>query len=384
MGGHRHFLHPLAPSPYSSGGSASAPRAEVHGFPADSSIVRRRFDGRTKRDFIGFVAHGFGPMKKTFIETWGPLLFCVGWTVLAVGVGWEVIRSAGAGAPFRLAAGSCVVGGAGVLSWMAFQTRRRQRTAVNAKINIWSSGRPGEVLVGVLHTGIKAVDPAGLVLNLDCVEMNSGGRWLLWTSEVRSPEPSGPDSWPFHFSIPVEGPPGGLSTDGEVEWQLRAKSGSLPIFEAVFPISVARIEGPPSRLLPVPPPSFRLGAGPVRRSVEVTERSGETCLRLQSRFAFPGPNPIVVGGVIIAGLLMVLGKMAPAWSFWTAVGAAGGAVLFFAIVWFAQEELLVTGQELIFRRHLWNVGRVRRFPKAQVSGVRVSFSGPSPHFGCSH
>lgn len=320
-------------------------------------------------------------MKKSFVDTWGPLLFCGIWIALAMGAAGKLIQSTNSGASFTLIAGASVIGGAGVLAWMAFQTRLRQKTSVNAKINIWSSGRPGEVLVGVLHTGIKMVDPSGLVLNLDCVEIDKGGQWLLWSSEVRCPEPSGPDSWPFHFSIPVEGPPSGLSPNGEVVWQLRAQSASLPIFGATFPVPVARIAGPPSHLLPVPPPSFRKGASPLRRSVRVTERSGATCLRLNSQFAFPGPNPLVVWGVILGGVLMVLGKIGPAWSFWTTLGVAGAGAVFFAILWFGQEELVITDQELIFRRHLWTIGRVRRFPKSNVSGVRVSFSGPSPRFG---
>lgn len=320
-------------------------------------------------------------MKKSFVNSWGPPLFCVVWIALAIATYWKLIRSTNSGASLQLVAGTLVVGGAGLLVWMAFQTRLRQKTSVNAKINIWSSGRPGEVLVGVLHTGIKMADPSGLVLNLDCVEIDKGGHWLLWTSEVRSPEPSSPDCWPFHFSIPVEGPPSGLSPNGEVVWQLRAKSVSLQIFEATFAVPVARIEGPPSHLLPVPPPSFRKGAGAVRRLLEVTERSGDACLCLHSRFASLGSNPLVVWGVIFVGVLMVVGKKGPAWSFWTMGAVTVGAVVFFAVLWFGREELVVTGQELIFRRHLWSVGRVRRFPKSNVSGVRVSFSGPSPHFG---
>lgn len=320
-------------------------------------------------------------MKKKFINSLGPPLFCTVWIVLAVSAYGNLIGSTTSGDSLRAVAGTVVAGGAGVLAWMAFQTRLRQRTSENAKINIWSSGRPGEVLVGVLHTGSKRADPSGLVLSLDCVEIDTGGQWLLWSSEVRSPEPSGPDSWPFHFSIPVEGPPSGYSANGEVVWQLRARSVSLPIFEATFPVSVARIDGPPSHLLPVPPPSFRKGGGAVRRSVEVTEGSGDACLRLKSRFAFPGPNPLVVWGVIFVGILMVLGKKGPAWSFWAMAGVTGGVAVFFAILWFGQEELVVTGRELILRRHLWNIGRGRRFPKSNVSGARVSFSGPAPHFG---
>jgi hypothetical protein len=320
-------------------------------------------------------------MKKAFLETWGPSIFVGGWAVLAFESLWCFFYSAPKMTPAQGIAGVGVIASGGMLMGMALRTFRRKVTSLQAKVNIWSSGRPGEVLVGVLHTGISAVDPAGLILNLDCVEINSGGQWLLWTSEVRSPQPSGPDSWPFHFSIPVEGPPSGLSTDGEVVWQLRAKSVSLPIFEAVVPVSVARIAGPPSHLLPVPPPSFRKSSGALRRSVAITEHLGQIRLCLHSRFSFPGPNPIVVWTVIHVGLFMVLAKMAPAWTLWALAGGNGGVILFFALLWFGCEELVVTGQEIIFQRRLWKFGKVRRFLKSEVTGVRVAFSGPPPHFG---
>jgi hypothetical protein len=156
---------------------------------------------------------------------------------------------------------------------------------------------------------------------------------------------------------------------------------SLPIFEAVVPVSVARIAGPPSHLLPVPPPSFRKSSGALRRSVAITEHLGQIRLCLHSRFSFPGPNPIVVWTVIHVGLFMVLAKMAPAWTLWALAGGNGGVILFFALLWFGCEELVVTGQEIIFQRRLWKFGKVRRFLKSDVTGVRVAFSGPPPHFG---
>lgn len=278
-------------------------------------------------------------------------------------------------------AGLGVIGGGVFLVLMAVRTFRRGATSLQAKVTIWSSGRPGEVLVGVLRTGVKTVDPAGMILNLDCLEINSGGQWLLWTSQVRSPEPSGPDSWPFHFSIPVEGPPSGPSAEGDVVWRLRAHSASLPIFEATLPVTVARIAGPPSHLLPVPPPSFRKSSDTPRRSVEITEQPGKLRLCLRSRFPFPGSNPIVVWTVIQTGLLMVLAKTAPAWTLGAAAGFNGIGILFFAFLWFGREELIVTEQEIFIQRRLWKFGKVRRFLKSDVTGVRVAFSGPPPHFG---
>lgn len=320
-------------------------------------------------------------MKKSFLDTWGPPLIAGAWIVLATGVCWHFFQSSQKTTPVLGVVGLGVIGGGVYLVLTAVRTFRRVVTSGQAKVNIWSSGRPGEVLVGVLHTGVQQVDPAGLILNLDCLEINSGGQWLLWTSEVRSPEPSGPDNWPFHFSIPVEGPPSGPSTDGVVVWQLRAKSASLPIFEAKVPVSVARIAGPPSHLLPVPQPSFRKSSDASRRSVTLTEQSGQIRLCLHSRYAFPGPNPIVVWAVIQVGLFMVLSKLAPAWTLW-ATGAVNGIVIvFFALLWFGREELIVTGQEIIFQRLLWKFGKVRRFLKLDVTGVRVAFSGPPPHFG---
>lgn len=320
-------------------------------------------------------------MKRSFLETWGPPVFVAGWIVSAVGVFWHFVQSS--------TNVSLVLGGAGLggiaggvfLVLMALRTFRRGATSLQAKVNIWSSGRPGEVLVGVLCTGVQSVDPAGLILNLDCLEINSGGQWLLWTSEVRSPTPSGPDSWPFHFSIPVEGPPSGPSTDGDVVWRLRAKSASLPIFEATLPVSVARIAGPPSHLLPVPPPSFRKSSETSRRSLSITEQPGKICLCLRSRFTFPGSNPIVVWTVIQVGLFMVLAKVAPAWTLGAAAGVNGVVILFFAFLWFGREELIVTDQEILMQRRLWKFGKVRRFLKMDVTGVRVAFSGPPPHFG---
>ncbi|MBK8574893.1 MAG: hypothetical protein IPN90_04150 [Elusimicrobia bacterium] len=227
-------------------------------------------------------------MKKSF-ETGGPLVFAVAWLVLAGGAygRWLWVT------PFSvwtLLVGMAMGGGAGILLFRAAGSLRRQKNSVHARVNIWSSARPGEVMVGVLHTGTERRDPAGLVLNLDCLEQNSGGQWLLWSSQVCSPAPTGPDAWPFHFSIPLEGPPSGPSTDGHVVWQLRAKSVSLPIFEARFDVVVARVAGPPSHLLPVPPPRFGKGTAP-RRSVVLIEQPGQRVLRLGSRFAFPGQTP---------------------------------------------------------------------------------------------
>lgn len=271
--------------------------------------------------------------------------------------------------------------GGGILVWMVVTTHRRRDASGQVKVNIWSSGRPGEVLVGVLHTGMNTIDPAGLVLNLDCLEINSGGQWLLWTSEVRSPQPTGPDQWPFHFSIPVEGPPSGPSTDGEVVWQIRAKGASRPSFEATVPVTVSRIVGPPSHLLPVPPPSFRKTSPKSRRSLVISEEAGRTRLCLHSRFSFPGPNPIVVWTILQVGLVMVLAKLAPSWTLWAAAAVNGFVILFFAQLWFGREELIVQGPEIFFRRALGRWGRVRRFLKLDVTGVRVAFSGPPPHFG---
>ena len=164
-------------------------------------------------------------------------------------------------------------------------------------------------------------------------------------------------------------------------WQLRAKSASLPIFETKVPVSVARIAGPPSHLLPVPQPSFRKNTGATRRSVTLTEQPGQIRLCLHSRFAFPGSNPIVVWAVIQVGLFMVLSKLAPPWTLWATGAVNGVMIVFFSLLWFSREELIVTGQEIIFQRLLWKFGKVRRFLKLDVTGVRVAFSGPPPHFG---
>jgi hypothetical protein len=321
-------------------------------------------------------------MKKSVFQKGGPFLLAGGWIVWAAGQWWHMVRETPGEGVSSWGAGLLLAGGATVLMGGAVRSLRRGATSLHAKINIWSSGRPGEVLVGVLSTGIAETDPAGLVMHLDCVEVNSAGRWLLWTSQVRSPTPTGPDAWPFHFSIPTEGPPSGPSTDGEVVWQLRAHGASRPIFDAVFDVPVARVKGPPSHLLPVPPPAFRKSPGARRRSVSVIEKSDQTVLRLDPRFAFPGPQPVVIWTLQWVGLLMILiRRKAPLWTYCLLGGANVVGAVLGALLWFGREELSVVGDKIVFRRLLWSMGPTRRFPKSAVTGVRVAFSGPPPHFG---
>ncbi|MBK8574892.1 MAG: hypothetical protein IPN90_04145 [Elusimicrobia bacterium] len=79
---------------------------------------------------------------------------------------------------------------------------------------------------------------------------------------------------------------------------------------------------------------------------------------------------------------MILAKRkAPPWAYGIFGVAAGGAALFFALLWFGREEMIVTDYDIVIRRRLWKFSKQWRFPRSAVTGVRVAFSGPPPHFG---
>lgn len=319
-------------------------------------------------------------MKDT-LKWWGPLVLSSVWILTAFGVlvwGGPSLVSGGA---VRVMVGVLVAGGGGGLVLGALVSFRRSRRSAQAKINIWSSGRPGEMLVGVLHTGRPSADPAGLIIQLNCVERHGGGQWLLWTAEVLSPSPTAPDTWPFHFSIPTEGPPSGLSPHGTVVWQLNVRGASGSAFKVSFDIPVLRVTGPASHVLPVPPPSLRSGGGP-RRVVSVLEEKDRTTLQLKSRFSFPGPNPLIIWILSVVGILFISTRVTiPPGAFRTWGILNGLAVVYFSILWFSREELILSDSGVDCRRVMGNWGWSRRFKRSALTSVRVAYSGPPPCYG---
>jgi hypothetical protein len=318
---------------------------------------------------------------KNFFGKWGPLILTGVWMTVAFVAVMRASREGMIGGAFFWGTSGFFVGVGGVLVFLALKASHRMGYPGRAKINIWSSARPGEVLVGVLHTGIPGGDPKGIVIHLDCLETTVWGQWRLWTAEVRSPAPSAPDTWPFHFSIPTEGPPSGWSPSGTVLWQLRVQGASRSDYWASFDIPVLKVEGPASHVLPVPPPSLRFGSGP-RRMVSVSEADGRTILRLKSRFVFPGPNPIVIWVLSIVGILFISTRVTiPVWVLGTWGILNGLAAVCFSILWFGREELILSPAEIVCRRAVGPLGYPRRFRRSSVTGIRVSFSGPAPSFG---
>ncbi|MBL0057665.1 MAG: hypothetical protein IPP35_00715 [Elusimicrobia bacterium] len=238
------------------------------------------------------------------------------------------------------------------------------------------------MLVGVIRTGLSEADPAGLIVNLDCLESDSDLTRRLWTAEIHAPSPTGPDTWPFHFSIPEEAPPSGLSPNGVVLWRLRARTASRSVFGASFDLGVARVQGPPSRVLPVPPPTLLSRSGGARRYIRVSEEAGGVVVRLGARTSFPGPNPIVLWAFGLVAALWLLVMTVASSGAYVFLGLANAAVaLGLLYTWFARVELRVTSDEVIVRRVFFKFSDARRFARSELTGLRVNLTGPEPLYG---
>ncbi len=285
------------------------------------------------------------------------------------------------GWPLGLGLGGILLGAAelGRLVLTAFRQWKKNQ---KSKVTFWSVGRPGELVVGVVHTGERDPVAGGFSFVLECLERSRGGEWLLWSAESLSPTPSSEDAWPFHFSIPVEAPPSGLSPDGEVLWRLRAKSKLPGRFQGEWPLVVSPNTGPASKLFSVPlPAAASVKSGPPR-PLAVRNVGEQTRFSLPSPFVFPGPNPLVIWAVSLTAFFMVMVRVkAPLWA------VAGGALLnvgaAFVMVaqWFGREEVWVDPVSVIVGRSLGPIKRSRSFSRSTVVGVRVVFSGGPRRYG---
>lgn len=252
----------------------------------------------------------------------------------------------------------------------------------NSKITVWSAGRPGEMMVGVVHTGERDPAPGGFRFFLECLERVRGGEWLLWTSEFMSPSPSAEGAWPFHFSIPVEAPPSGPSPDGDVVWRLRAQSVHVGHFEGAWPLRVSPNLGPASKLLPVPIPAGVATKNASRRVLTTKEIGDQTRFSLASPFIFPGPNPLVIWGVALTAFFMVMVRMkAPVGIIVGGIFLNLAAALVLVAQWFGREEVWVDPTTVVVRRSLGPIASNRSYPRSSVIGVRVVFAGGPQRFG---
>jgi hypothetical protein len=310
-----------------------------------------------------------GPLVLTILWTGGALA-CVG-QATRWSIGWPLMVGL-----------ICVVWGSAGLAVLVAGGYRQWKKNQRSKMTLWSAGRPGEMMVGVVHTGDREPVAGGLKFILECFERGPVGEWLLWSADSDSPTPSSEDTWPFHFSLPMEAPPSGPSPDGDVLWRVRAQSKTPGRFEGEWTLVVSPNMGPASKLLPVPlPAAASVKRGPPR-TLFVSQGVGQTRFSLPSPFVFPGPNPLVIWALSLTAFFMVMVRMkAPLWA---VVGGALlnlGAALVLVAQWFGREEVCVDPVSITVRRCLGPFRRGRSFSRSTVLGVRVVFSGGPNRYG---
>lgn len=310
-----------------------------------------------------------GPLALTVLWS-GAALACLGQAT-----GWNF------GGPLLLGLAGVVVGSVG-LAVLVTAGFRHWKKSQRSKVTLWSAGRPGEMMVGVVHTGDQEPLAGGMKLFLDCFERGGGGEWLLWSAEADSPTPSSDGAWPFHFSLPVEAPPSGLSPDGNVFWRMRAQSNTPGRFEGEWALVVSPNMGPASKLLPVPLPAAASLKGGPPRPLTVNTVGDQRRFSLPSPFVFPGPNPLVIWALTLTAFFMVMVRLkAP---LWVMVGGAllnVAAALVLVAQWFGREEVWVDPVNVTVRRCLGPIRRSRSFPRSTVVGIRVVFSGGPNRYG---